>query len=169
MFLYILALIYVVLDHMFWTIRTLWFWIIHNLKEFLKSNMLQDHIWNAHCSRSMSVICSWNRMLYKYGPRGYSTWKFIKTINGPGPYGPNGPGPYDKSRPKSQKKSSVHLCKSALHCFLNRLINPNTNWNEVHIFEQRPQFQAMHNMYGRMEWLIRFCNFELQSVNIMLW
>ena len=34
-----------------WTISTLWSSTMHNLKEFLKSNMLQDHIWNVHCSR----------------------------------------------------------------------------------------------------------------------
>ena len=31
-------------DHMDWTIRTLWSWTIHNLKELSKSNMLQDNI-----------------------------------------------------------------------------------------------------------------------------
>ena len=30
--------------------RTIWSWTINNLKEFCKSNTLQDHIWNAHCS-----------------------------------------------------------------------------------------------------------------------
>ena len=33
-----------VLDHMVWTIRTLWSWTINNLEEYSKSNMLQDHI-----------------------------------------------------------------------------------------------------------------------------
>ena len=52
-----------------WTIRTLWsWWTIHNMKKFSKSNMLQGHIWNAHCSRCMFAICSWSSMLFKYGP-----------------------------------------------------------------------------------------------------
>ena len=41
---------------------------IHNLKEFSNSNILQAHIWNAHCSRSMFAICSCSSMLFKYGP-----------------------------------------------------------------------------------------------------
>ena len=44
----------------------------NNLKEFSKSNVLQDHIWNAHCSRSMFAIYFWGSMLY-YGPGAYLT------------------------------------------------------------------------------------------------
>ena len=41
------------LDHMLQDyIRTIWFWTINNLEEYFKSNMLQDHIWSAYCSRS---------------------------------------------------------------------------------------------------------------------
>ena len=46
-----------------------------NLKEFSNTNMLQDHIWNAHCSRSMFTICSWSSMLFKYGPGAYLTYR----------------------------------------------------------------------------------------------
>ena len=46
-----------------------------NLKEFSKSNILLDHIWNAHCSRSMFTICSWSSMLFKYGPGAYLTYR----------------------------------------------------------------------------------------------
>ena len=38
-------------------LRSRTIWTITNLKEFSKSNMLQDHIWNAHCSRSMFATC----------------------------------------------------------------------------------------------------------------
>ena len=50
-----------------WTIRTLWSWTINNLEEYSKSNMLKDHTWNQHCTRSMSyapgavlISCSWS-------------------------------------------------------------------------------------------------------------
>ena len=40
---------------------------------FWVKNMLQDHIWNAHCSRSMFATCCWSSMLVKYGPGAYLT------------------------------------------------------------------------------------------------
>ena len=85
------------------------------LKIFLKSIMLQDRIWNAHCSRSMLAISSWTSVLFKYGPGAYLTLKkFFMIINGPGPYkGPNGPGPLDhKSRTKSLKSLRHNNAKS---------------------------------------------------------
>ena len=42
-------------------------WTINNLEEFSESNMLQDHIWNAQCSRSMFAMCSLSSVLFKLG------------------------------------------------------------------------------------------------------
>ena len=54
-----------------------WSWTVNKLKES-KSNMLQEHIWSAHCSRSMFVIYSWSSVLFKYGPGAYSTYKILQ-------------------------------------------------------------------------------------------
>ena len=63
----------------------LWSWTINNLKVFSKSNMLQDHIWNAHSSRSMFAIFPRSSMLNKYILT--HIWLiFCQIINGPGPY-----------------------------------------------------------------------------------
>ena len=53
--------------------RTIWSWTTNNLKVFSEFTMLQDHIWNTHCSRSMFTFCSWSSMLFKYGPGAYLT------------------------------------------------------------------------------------------------
>ena len=45
-------------------VRTLWSWTIHSLKEFSKSNMLQDHIWNAHCSRTIFEMLTAYRSMF---------------------------------------------------------------------------------------------------------
>ena len=74
-------------------------WTIHNLKEFSKSNMLQDHIWNALCSRSMFAVCSWSSRPYAFQMWSWSIFNLQyssnlltvqdhKVPNGPGPYGP---------------------------------------------------------------------------------
>ena len=55
-----------------------WSWTIHNLKEFSKLNMLQDHIWNPHCSGIMFAICSWSSTFFKYCPGAYLTWNILQ-------------------------------------------------------------------------------------------
>ena len=50
---------------------TIWSWTFNNLEEYSKSNMLQDHIWNQHWSRSMFAISSWSSVDFKYGPGAY--------------------------------------------------------------------------------------------------
>ena len=51
----------------------------HSLKEVLnESNMLQDHIWNAHLSRSVFAICSWSSVIFKYGPGTYWTYNILQ-------------------------------------------------------------------------------------------
>ena len=50
-------------------ILTISSWSINNLKEFSKANMLHDHVWNAHCSRSMFSICSWSIFNLEYSSR----------------------------------------------------------------------------------------------------
>ena len=78
------------------TNRTSWCWSMHILKELSRSNMLQDHIWNEHCSRSMFVmhleqnafqIRSWSiftleyssRLSYGPGPL-YKYWLLMREI-----------------------------------------------------------------------------------------
>ena len=60
-------------------------------KNFL-SQMLQDHIWNAHAPGAWSMciqIWSWSFWLRIFFP----------IINGPGPYNINAPGPYNINGP----------------------------------------------------------------------
>ena len=57
--------------------RTMWSWTNNSLEEYLKLNMLQDHIWKAYCSRSIQQTCSWSSVHFKYGPGVYLTWIFF--------------------------------------------------------------------------------------------
>ena len=44
-------------------------WTINNLEEYCRShNMLQDHIWNVHCSWSIKQTGSWYRVHFKCSP-----------------------------------------------------------------------------------------------------
>ena len=48
---------------------------------FSKSNMFQDQIWNAHCSRSvLAIICFWSSVLFKTGPGAYLTQKICSRL-----------------------------------------------------------------------------------------
>ena len=60
----------------------------------LISNMVLEHIWNQHCSRSMFVIYAPGAVLNSNMVLEHIWLRiFFKIINGPGPYGP---GPYGK-------------------------------------------------------------------------
>ena len=43
------------------------------LEEYPKSDMLQEHYLNAHCSRSIFATCFWSSVHFKYDPGVYLT------------------------------------------------------------------------------------------------
>ena len=102
-----------------WWSWTIWFWTINNLEEHSKSNMLQKHYLNAHCSRSMFATCSWSNVFLNMVLEHIWLRIFFKIINGPVPHGPDHMVQEQlvldhKSWPKPKKKKKKNQKKKHL-------------------------------------------------------
>ena len=95
-----------------------------NLKEFPKSNMLQDHIWNAPCCRNMFAVCSWSSVLSNMVQEHIDLRIFLRIIIGPGPYLDH------ESRPKCQKTNKQTKTNTNKRKKTNKQTNKNKNKNK---------------------------------------